>query len=121
MPGGTVDGCSLHHILDCRLVLVPTAAIAEILVGQFPALQRIGGVHLETARIERPAQPAHYAALACSIPAFQDDDGTMRRAEVRLLHALQGLLHYGQTALVVGELHRGEALNRSEVRSFADD
>ena len=42
--------------------------------------------------IERPAQPADHSALARGIPAFQHDDGAVRRAKVRLLHALQGFL-----------------------------
>jgi hypothetical protein len=31
----------LHHVLDCRLVVRPAGVIAEILIGQFPALHRI--------------------------------------------------------------------------------
>src|ERR1700726_3224706 len=32
----------LHHVLDCRLVVRPAGVIAEILIGQFPALHWIG-------------------------------------------------------------------------------
>src|SRR5208337_509163 len=42
MPWRLTGRGLLHHILDRRLVLLPTGAIAEILVGQLPALQRVG-------------------------------------------------------------------------------
>src|SRR3954468_11079284 len=72
-------------------------------------------MHLEAARIERPAEPAHHAALAGGIPALQYDDGVMRGAEIGLLHELQRVLHGGKSAFIVGELDRREMLHRGEM------
>jgi hypothetical protein len=78
-------------------------------------------MHLEAARIERPAEPPHHAALARGVPAFHNDHGTMRGAQIGLLHELQGLLHRRQPALIVGELDDRKALDRREARRPADD
>src|SRR5271166_5934581 len=93
----------------------------QIVQRLLPTGGRGNRVHLEAVRIERPAQPAHHAALARGIPAFQHDDGAMRRAEVGLLHALQGFLHLGEAALVIGELHHREALDRRQPGTPGDD
>src|SRR3954471_9049774 len=86
-----------------------------------PIARRGDRMHLEVARVEGPAQPAHHAPLACRIPAFQHDDGAMRRAKVCLLHALQRMLHLGEAALVVGEIRYRKALDRGKPRTPGDD
>ena len=41
----------LHHVLDRLLILLPAAAVAEILVRKLPALQRIGEPVAEPAQL----------------------------------------------------------------------
>ena len=50
VPRIPTGGGLLHHVLDRRLVVLPAASVAEILVRELPALERIG---------EPAAKPAH--------------------------------------------------------------
>src|SRR5271165_2702788 len=85
---------------------------------RFLPLGRSGDrVHLEAARIERPAQAAHDAALASSVPTLENEDSAMGRPEIGLLNALKSLLKLGETALVVGELDLRKALDVGKSRS----
>src|SRR5262249_30197686 len=77
------------------------------------AVSRCGNrMYFEAARVERPTQPAHHTAFACSIPTLQDNDRTVRRTEISLLDALQGFLHIRQPALVIRKLYRRKAFER---------
>jgi len=71
----------------------------------FPLVRRGDRMHLEAAGIERPAEAPDNTALTGSVPALQDDDRAMRGAQIGLLDQLQGLLHGGQAAFVIGKLH----------------
>jgi hypothetical protein len=51
------------------------------------------------------------------LPAVSQPSSTMGGAEIGLLKELQGLLHGGEAALVVGELDDGEVLDGGEVRA----
>ena len=78
-------------------------------------------MHLETSRIERPAEPPDHAALARSVPSLEHDDGAVRCLEIGLLHALEHFLQVAKPAFVVGELQFREALNASKARAFGDN
>ena len=103
---------------------VPRQALPETLqiMERFLPLFRGGdGVDLEASRVERPAEPPDHAALASRVPAFKHDDRALRRAEIGLLDALQRLLQLGETAFVISEVHRREAVDRGQVWTPPDD
>jgi hypothetical protein len=104
----------------------PGAAIAFIRRrrGVWGALMLVGRgdrVDAEAARIERPAEAAHDAALAGGVPAFENDDRALRRAEIGLLDELEHPLQRGQPALVVGEVELGMVDDVGEPRPTRDD
>ena len=59
-------------------------------------------VHLEAARIERPAEPPDEAALAGGVPALEHEKGPFGRAEIRPLDDLELALQGVQPPLIVG-------------------
>ncbi len=63
--------------------------------------RRGDGMHLEASRIERPAKPPHDAAFSRRVPAFENDNGVLLRAKIRLLNGLQRRLKLLQPNLII--------------------
>ena len=84
-----------------------------------PSARRSSGP--EAARIERPAEPPHDAALARRVPALEHDDRAVRAGEIGLLDALERLLELGEAPLVVGEVDGGKMPDVGEARVSGDD
>src|SRR5262249_19232506 len=108
-----------HHDLAVLRQSLPEAL--EVMQ-RFLALAGSGdAVHLETARIERPAEPANHAALAGGVPSLEDDDSAIRRSQIGLLYALQRFLQVAEPTFVVCEVDLWEAHDSGKVWAFGDD
>ena len=93
----------------------------QIVLGALVLVGRGDRTDPEAARIERPAEAAHDAALAGGVPALEDDDRALRRAEIGLLDELQHALQRSEPPLVVGEVEPRMFDDVGEPRPPRDD
>src|SRR5208283_400242 len=106
---------------DLAVLRQPLPKTLEVMQRFLPPGRSGDRVHLEAARIERPSQAANNAALACSIPALEHDDGALGRPEIGLLNALKRFLKFLETALVVDEVDLRKALDVGKPRTFGNN
>ena len=73
----------------CPLSRQPAPEPLQVVLRPFTLIGCCDRMHLEAARIERPAEPPDEAALAGGVPALEHEQRPFRRAEIGLLDDLE--------------------------------